>query len=390
MRLCPSKEIEDGMVLGKSIYDADGRLLLSAGYRLLRGIKSRLSSRGYNHIYIHEEGTVGVIPQDIISDQIRLQAISGLADKAENIRKIIQFEDMIHDKAIKLIENGHLKKVNISSDLKKIVEEIMKDISAAGAKFMDTIMFKSKDTYYMDHAINTTVLAIMIAQKYGLNKQEIASLALGTFLHDIGKVITEQINDNDNSKKATDYYKEHSTFGYLLLRDNANISPMESQVVNQHHEYQNGSGFPIGLSGQNLPPVNIKNRETKGRIFRLAEICCVANAYDKMVLNPNGENHFAPHEVMKKMIVDSEKIYNKDIVKTLIQIVPAFPIGAYIRVINISNPALVDYAGVVAKINENNLHKPVIILTRDKFMKKIKPEIIDTSELSNVKLKLIL
>ena len=390
MRLCAVKEIEDNMILSKSIYDVKGKLLLGAGYRLTSNIKSGITKRGYNHVYIMEEGTEDVIPQDIISDQIRLQASSKLVDKVEEIRKITQFEDMTHDKAVKLIKDGHFKKVNISSDMKNIIDEIIKDISAAGTKFMNTLMFKTKDTYFMDHAINTTVLAILIAQKYGFNRPEIASLALGTFLHDIGKITIEQLNDHDNPQKAKEYYLEHSTFGYLLLMDSPNISPMESQIVNQHHEYQNGTGFPIGLVGQNLPPIKTENRDTKGQIFRFAEICCIADAYDNMVMNPLNENQMEPQDVMKQLILESGEKYNKDIFKTLLEIVPAFPVGASLKIISSSDSALVGSIGVVAKINENHLNKPVIIITRDKYMKKVNPDIIDTSELQDVKLKLIL
>ncbi|MFC1541993.1 HD-GYP domain-containing protein [Candidatus Latescibacterota bacterium] len=390
MRLCAVKEIEENMIMGKSLYDAKGQLLLGAGYRLTKKIKSKIIKRGHNHIYIMEEGTDDVIPQDIISDQIRLLASSILIDKVEEIQKITQFEDMTHDKALKLLKDGHFKKINISSDMKNMVDEIIKDISTAGTKFMNTIMLKTKDTYFIDHAINSTVLAILIAQKYGFKRSEITRLALGTFLHDIGKITIEQLKDHDNPKKAKEYYLEHSTFGYLLLKDSPNISPVEAQIVNQHHEYQNGTGFPIGLFGQNLPPINIENRFTKGKIFRFAEICCVANAYDNMVMNPLNKKQMEPQDVLKELILESGKKYNMDIVKTLLEIVPAFPVGAFLKIINSSNSALVGSVGVVAKINEKYLNKPFIIITRDKYMKKVKPDIIDTSKLQDVKLKLIL
>ena len=390
MRLCSIDKLEEDMILGKSIYDVDGRLLLKEGYSISSAMKWRIKKRGYNYIYIMEEGTEEVNPQNLISDQIRLLANIKLLDKTEEIRKVAKFQDMSHDKAMKLIEDGHLKKVNITGDIKNVVKEIIKDISAAGAKSLNTLMLKSNDTYFMDHAINTTVLATLIAKQYKFSSREISSLALGTFLHDIGKTITEQLNDHNNPVKAKEYYIKHPKFGYDLVKNSPEITPMISQIVYQHHEHQDGSGFPSGLIGDNFPPVKSTNRTTKGRIFRLAEICCVANAYDKMVLNPASEKQMDPQDVIKQLIIDSGTKYNKDVVKTLFQIVPAFQVGVSIKILEASNHSLVNSTGVVAKIKENNPNKPVIIVNRDKYQKKIQPYLIDTSEIKHVKLRLCL
>ena len=95
-------------------------------------------------------------------------------------------------------------------------------------------------------------------------------------------------------------------------------------------------------------------------------------------------------QALKKMILNSEKKYNKNIVQTLLKVVPQYPVGAYVRVLNIVDPHLIGYMGVVAKINKKNLNKPVIILIKDKFLKKIKPIIIDTSKLTTLELEIII
>ncbi|MBN1295114.1 MAG: HD domain-containing protein [Candidatus Latescibacteria bacterium] len=391
MRLCTIEECE-GEVLGKSIYHANGKLLLGAGYRITSLIKAKLVERGFNHVYIMEEGTDEVIPQDVISDEVRLQSKAQFSDKISEVRRQSEFKDLTRDKAVELLEKGYLKSVNITYDMRMIVEEILKDISAAGSRFLNTVMIKSEETYFIDHAINVTVMSILMGRKYRFSKPELVSLALGSFLHDIGMIIIEQIKGSDNPKKAESLYKEHPTFGYLLIRNSPDVSPMETQIVNQHHEFQDGTGFPIGLKGENLPPIKPIVREMKGHIFRLAEICCVANAFDNMVYNPLKPpgKQMSIEQAIKQIILDSERIYNRDVVQTLLQVVPIYPVGATIKVLNLVDPHLVGYVGVVAKINEKNINKPVIILTKNKFMKKIKPIIIDTSKFTTVDLQILL
>lgn len=388
MRLCSLEEVEAGMVLGKSIYEMNGRLLLGAGYRINAEIRARLVEKGYSHIYINEEGTEDVIPEDVISDELRHQAQLKLAGKVQEIRNLASFREMTAAKAAELIDNGYLQAVAINAEMRQIVRDILTEISEAGSKFQNTILFKAKNTYFLDHSINTTILAILIGLRFRFTRVELAHLALGSFLHDIGKIIIEQISGNDGGKEA-DLYREHPTFGYLLLRRSPEISSMESQVVNQHHEYQDGSGFPIGLRGQNLPPIK-DIRRAKGTIFRFAEICCVASAYDNLVVNPLEKDRKTPEEALRSLILDAGGKYNKTIVAALHEIIPIFPVGSTIMVEDIIDPSLVGCFGVVARINENRLNRPVIVLTMNRFRKKIRPIMLDTSKLHNIKLKIIL
>jgi len=390
MRLISLKNVELNMVLGKSIYSFNNKLLLGAGFRLTPNIKAKLVEKGYKHLYVMEEGTDDIVPEDIISEEVKHQARAKIADKAEEIQKHLEFQDMSRSKIYDLLNTGYLKKINITYDMKKVVGEILKDISAAGAKFMNSLMIKSGDSYLLDHSINTTVIAILIGQRYRFGKTELADLALGSFLHDFGKIIIQKMKDSKREAAAADLLREHPTFGYLLIKNSYNSSPIVSQIINQHHEHQDGTGYPIGLFGQNLPPLSTVARETKGCIYRLAEICAVADAYDNLVLNPSSEKQLSPAEAIKELIIDAGTKYNKDVVQTLTKVIPSFPVGAYIQIENILDPNLIGCTGVVAKVNERQLGKPVIIVIRDKMNRKIKPRLIDTSKLKHIELRLIL
>ncbi len=389
MRLISVEELETGMILGKSLYEPNGKLLLGAGFRINYDMKNKLMSRSYSHVYIMEEGTEDVVPEDIISDEIKFQAKSKLSSKIAEIERQAKFRDISISKARRLIEEGYLKDINIPISMRTIVDEILKDISAVGAKFAPMVMVKSRDTYFLDHAFNTTVLSILLGKHYRFTKPELKSLALGSFLHDMGKVVLNQISKSGSPGKVASLYKEHPTFGYLLLSNSGvSVTPMETQVVNQHHELQDGSGFPIGLKGSNQPPVKLSVSD-KGQIFRLAQICCVTNAFDNLVFNPLEKKQIPQDQAIRKIIIEAGAKYNQHIVQTLLKVVPRYPVGVYIRVLDIVDPHLIGYRGVVAKINEENINRPIIILTKDRFQKKIKPMVIDTSKFRHVDLELV-
>ncbi len=390
MRLYRLNNIEPGMVLGRSIYEENNRLMLAAGNKITPNILERFIERGYNYIYIMQDGTEDVIPEDVISYSVLLQSSSKLESIVKNLKKIIEFRDISIEKAMELIEEEYIESSNVSFDVREIVEEILNDISFSAHKILYTLIPKSRSTYFVDHAINTTILSTLIGYKYRFKKPELRSLAIGSFLHDIGKIIVEQLIGHDDYQTAQKLYKEHSTFSYLMLQKCGIISSMENQIVYQHHENQDGSGFPKGYKGLNVPPIKSTTWQKKGMIFRLAEICTVADAYDRMVLNPFDENQLTPSDVIRKLVSMAGTVINKDIVRTLVQIVPIYPVGVYIRVAKSDDSSITGYYGVVADINAENLNKPVIVLFIDNKFNRIKPFKIDTSQLKNVKLELAL
>ncbi len=389
MRLSSVKDIKEGMVVGKSLYYEDGKLLLGAGFRISSEIIARLFDRGYTHVYIMEEGTEDIIPEDVISDEIRQQAKSKLFDKVSELEGAEEFKELTYEKAQQLLETGYLQQFNIAFDLRQTVKEILNEISVTGSTFMKTLMLKSKDSYFFDHAVNTTVLSILIGAKYRFSKKELMCLALGTFLHDIGKVVINQIKDKSIPDPGSVYYREHPTFGYLLLQNSPGLSSMEIQIVNQHHEFQDGSGFPIGLKGNNLPPTQASNPHNREYIFRLAEITCVVNEFDNLLVNPMQKMSMTPDEALKILISDAVTKYNRHVVEMLNKVVPIFPIGTRVEIVDIIDPNLLGCFGFVARITEKRLDRPVIIITTDKHGHKIKPIMLDTSKLTRIELKLV-
>ena len=168
MRLIAVKDIRPYMVLGKSIFTQNNMLLLGAGYRIPSEFKTKLIDRGLNHVYIMEEGTEDIIPEDIISDELKMQAHSQLARKAEEVGKYFSFKDLNRHKIYELVRSGYLMDFNITYDMKVIVSDVLGEM--AQANMLKTMLFKTKNTYYTDHALNTTILSILIGKKYRFTK----------------------------------------------------------------------------------------------------------------------------------------------------------------------------------------------------------------------------
>jgi HD-GYP domain-containing protein (c-di-GMP phosphodiesterase class II) len=394
--MIPVSDLQVGMVLGKSMYGLNNKLMLGAGFRITADIKAKLIERGYTYAYIMEQGTEQVIPQDIISDEVRIHAVEKISDKADEIRRHLKFRDLSRTRLYDTIRSGHLKNLNITQDINAVVTEVLSNIATVGARFLNTMMFKTKDGYLMDHSLNTTVIAVLIGKKYGFNRTELMDLAVGAFLHDFGKIVIEKMlesADTDQKHDLEGLIREHSTFGYLIVHNSHNASPIACQIINQHHEHQDGSGYPLGLTGENLPPTGTQKRKP-GTIYRLAEIVTVADVYDNLSGNPCRSPQLTPTEAMKTLLEGKNVLFNSDIAATLTQIIPAFPEAAVVRIKRLVDKSLphtiAGSEAVVARVNEENINRPVILVYKDRFGKPIHPQVIDTAKVRDVELELVL
>lgn len=111
-----------------------------------------------------------------------------------------------------------------------------------------------KDPYTAGHQKRVTRLASAIAEELGLPKEQIEGIRIAGLIHDIGKVsIPAEILSKPGRITDLEFsvIKTHSQAGYDILKTIEFPWPI-AQIVLQHHERLNGSGYPQGLSGEEI------------------------------------------------------------------------------------------------------------------------------------------
>lgn len=117
-----------------------------------------------------------------------------------------------------------------------------------------TVIVEMRDPHTAGHQQRVTQLACAIAKQVGLSKEQINGLRLAGLIHDIGKVrVPAEILTNPNGLSDPELMmiKAHPVLGYEILRTIDFPWPV-AQIVLQHHERMNGSGYPSGLSGKDI------------------------------------------------------------------------------------------------------------------------------------------
>ena len=151
--------------------------------------------------------------------------------------------------------------VEYRTQLERLLEErtesldrVRADLHAVTAVASATV--ERRDPYTGGHQRRVAVLAVEIAKRNGLSDAEIEHLDVAARLHDIGKVcVPAEILSKPATLSPIEYelVKEHAEAGYEILCS-TEVSSVISEIVRQHHERLDGSGYPRGLSGVEMLP----------------------------------------------------------------------------------------------------------------------------------------
>ncbi|UFS68680.1 HD domain-containing protein [Geomonas sp. RF6] len=120
---------------------------------------------------------------------------------------------------------------------------------------METVM--SHNYYTFVHSLQVTALSILLhSEAYMLARDEMLDVGIGTLFHDFGKIFIPQEILNKSGKLTEPeiaLYKKHPEEGYHYLKNNTRISENALSIVRHHHERNNGTGYPHGVKGEQIP-----------------------------------------------------------------------------------------------------------------------------------------
>ncbi len=141
------------------------------------------------------------------------------------------------------------------TDIARRSEDIIAAVSVHGLKgWVDTVREHHNATY--QHSLLVTGAAVAFGHHVGFSARDIGRVTVGALLHDVGKVVVPVEILEKPSKLTLEEYealKKHTTFGKRILEEIGSFEPEMLDVVLSHHEYLDGSGYPHGLKGDDIP-----------------------------------------------------------------------------------------------------------------------------------------
>ncbi|MBR5976717.1 MAG: HD-GYP domain-containing protein [Clostridia bacterium] len=241
-----------------------------------------------------------------------------------------------------------------------LYKEKIEDASSILNDFVDTILRRDDLRLSMEnldfhenlryaHTVSTAVISIVIAKELGMSKSDILDLTLAALIHDIGdKKLPDGLLDKPARLTEDEYeiVKTHTTHGYGILghEDFSAISePVKSGVLS-HHERFDGSGYPNGLGGEEIP------------LF--ARIIAVADVYSALTADRPYRSAYQVSEAIEYIMGNADRQFDAIVVAAFLKIISPYPIGSCVRLSS-------GERAVVSKQNPENPLRPVVFLMDD-------------------------
>lgn len=285
MRFIATSMLEPGMLLGRDIVSPSKSFMLKKGVELTADYISYLSEKGYLGAYIAEPGTLDIE----VEEPITLETLS---------------------EGIKAVEKADIGE--LMSSAKKIVH----DITSLNRLSIDLIDLRSFDDYTYRHSINVAIYAVAVAKYMGMSDEDLVHMAEAGICHDLGKqrIPIEIINKPDRlTDEEFAEIKRHPRYSYEMIADKYEIPSIVRQAVLCHHENENGSGYPLGKTGDELS------------LF--AKILHAVDVYDALISRRVYKDPYTPVEAFEYIIGGKGILFNEEVVDAMRMVIPTYPIA---------------------------------------------------------------
>ena len=238
----------------------------------------------------------------------------------------------------KKIESG-----KVEETVGKMVDSVMRNQDA----LTSLARLKSFDDYTFAHCVNVCILSLALGRQMGMSKEGLYHLGLGAILHDVGKMLVPQHVLNKPGRLTEEEFslmKRHSELGAKALSGMSCMKEASLEVVLQHHERYDGTGYFRGLSGDYIHP--------------FARIAAVADVYDAMTSNRVYQKGMPPEDALKRLYQMRGTFFDPEMVERLIKCTGVYPIGTFVE-LNTGETA------IVRMINHAFPLQPQVILVYD-------------------------
>lgn len=335
-----TRQVKPGMRIDQSVVDRLGRTLVARGSVLDKYVIDSLLKLGVMSIYV-QDGEIEPEEENInISPKAQLNIEKLHTDDRSKVKLSKSVKERVAHGIQYIYSNT--ESAELSEATSSITQDLLKAIDSNDAIAIDINELKTSDEYTFKHSVDVATIAMILAKQQGLSKQDIYNIGVAGLLHDVGKtkvpsnILNKPAKLDDNEFEVM---KQHSIFGYRMVKDKPNFNEAISLAVLQHHEKINGSGYPLGV--------------TNSQISTYAKILSVADIYDALVTERPYKQAFSQRDAIETIMSMTHEL-DMHAMKSFLHSMILYPVGS---IVNLSN-------GEKARVVRNNPHyilRPTVV-----------------------------
>jgi len=368
MRFMPLSFLSGGETLAVSIFNSNMQVLMTAGATLSEKNINRIKQFGIQSVYIRDEEFLKdtIDPdsepvKDIINPKVRQASVY-------NIKKCIETFDLKVKQQKKQLKYGDYG-MYLAKDITSISKSLIKEIMQSKNTDISMMAIKNVQDYYYEHSVNVAVLSVIIGLEMGLKITELENLSYGALLADIGNhwLSTELLN-SPNVFNAAEFneIKRHPYLGYNYINDNTTINAHIKNLILQHHERLDGSGYPKHLTSDDINP--------------LSKILMISDVYDAMTSDRSYRVAHSQIEAIEYLMATASTLFDFELTNIFVRKIIPYPVGTYVLLSN-------GQRGVVLENVPDYPLRPKVRIFSDSRTASQHKFIVDLLETNNITIK---
>ncbi len=320
--------------MARTIFLENGNVLLGHGVELTQRYIDRLVHLGVDTVYIEDEITDDIIPEDVIRDETRKHAV-----------------ESVYKTMTTLMDQPQVQRRTSLPDLgttfQKVFGEILVDLSSRRDVLVNLSNLHVMDGYFFHHSVNVAVLAGIVGIAKGYNHQQLIELGVGALLFDIGmtqlpkELWNQRTELNEEERQRVRYHTED---GFNILRSQYNVSLVSAHCALQHHERFDGTGYPRQLRDK--------------QIHEYAQIVAIADVFDALISPRPFRKSFTPSEATEFLFAAGNSYFDLDLVKLFLHHVAIYPVASTVQLST-------GHVGVVSLVNPLAVNRPTVRIVQE-------------------------
>lgn len=346
----PVRQLTNGMVIGKDVLDKAGRLLIKENKKVTQFMIKKIKRFRVPSVYVYLSSYEDNIHQGPFEEQYNRLKVILKSKASDDLKRKTEFDvyDSFYTQIENLIIRCSREILRADIDFTAIQKVIMNVIS--DKDILDLIMnLRVKAHYLLSHCVEVTILSTLVGCDIGLNEDEIKNLILAAFLHDIGMTqIPEKVlfKTSPLTEEEKDLLRSHSAKSVVLLSQHYKINNEILEIIFQHHERYNGTGYPSGL--------------TADVINKSAKILSVCDVYSALSHDRSYRIKVSPQEKIEFFRGSGGHYFNYDIIRSLLDKVSIYYEGQWVMLNN-------GQVGVITSIDSKYPTRPYVKVVYDKY-----------------------
>ncbi|MFC3193560.1 HD-GYP domain-containing protein [Marinicella sediminis] len=246
---------------------------------------------------------------------------------------------------------------------KQVASQVVNSVIRNPNTLVWLTQLKEQGQYVYGHSLRSGILAAVFGRHLGVNEDALEILVSGVLLADIGKTkINRKLLNKagEYTEEEKEIFKSHVELGVELLASDPNIDHNILTIAETHHERFDGSGYPYGLVGDEIPA--------------FGQIAGIVDTFDAMTSKKPYGQVYTSSQAMEWLYKQRNKLFSAKLVDEFIQAIGLYPAGTVVQLSDGST-------GLVLSHNKTKRLKPEVLLIKDNKDQMLeKPKFVDLSK----------